>query len=145
MTQCPACQSFVLVTPGTPCHVCGLSLVRSRNDRVIAVVPGHLVFDVARPSFAESIIAKLAIVTREVILDLSELQLLTGDEVSVVTALRMAAKDNEVRLVFARVNPSTMDIFAAFPSSDGSCVVKTVDDGLTLFSREAENTGFPAE
>jgi hypothetical protein len=97
------------------------------------VIPAHLVFDVTRSLFAKTMIENVAMVTRRVIVDMSDMQLFSKDEASVVMALRMAAKLNEVRLVFARVNASSMDIFAAPPLSDGSCVVKTVDDGLAFF------------
>jgi hypothetical protein len=133
MDQCPACNSYVVVAPGTPCYVCGVSLVELDAEQAIMVIPAHLVFDVTRSLFAKSVIENVASVTRKVIVDMSDLQLLTNDEASIVMALRMAAKLNEVRLVFARVNPSSMDIFAAPPLSDASYVVKTVDDGLNFF------------
>jgi len=112
-------------------------MIAAAPEQLIMVIPAHLVFDVTRSLFAKSVMENVAIVTRKVIVDMSDMQLLTNDEASVVMALRMAAKLNDVRLVFARVNPTSMDIFAAPPLSDGSCVVKTVADGLTLFGKSS--------
>jgi anti-anti-sigma factor len=132
MDRCPLCESFVAVAVDKPCYLCGLSFVERSDHNVVAVVPGWLLLDPAKPRFIGSILEGVRSITDKIVLDLSQVRFLNFAGIRVLVGLHSAVTNGGLTLVLAHVGPHVAEVFRICRLSKVFRIVDDVDDAFDI-------------